>query len=121
MTLKEYMQKPHPISDETLGNGQFEVYNVIKMGNSRNRLDILVAHIGKQSYALGYVIKDGGKPSRTLMPSIFMTAMGDIKMLLYGLVKMLENKLEGKCSGEMRKVLSETLEELNINANDTNS
>lgn len=95
MTIDDYFFTEQPTDDTVSAEGIYKnTVNIEFADGNGNKIIITVAHIGMNLWAFGWTIRSGGKKplgSRICSPNV--TTKGDISKLMYGMAKMLKQKI----------------------------
>lgn len=95
MTINEYFTQKQPISTELINEVYYKDIQTITFGENDRYAQIKIAHIGTNTWAFGWEIKDG------LCKSIIsrdctshITTQGNIRKLVYGMTKVLQRQIK---------------------------
>lgn len=94
MTIDKYFTQQQPISTKVFNEIQYKNIQVITFGNKNRYVQIKIAHIGVDTWAFGWEIKDGEYKAivgRDCTSNI--TTRGDIKKLVFGMTKVLQRQV----------------------------
>lgn len=95
MTIKEYFAQQQPISTEIENEIFYKDIQTITFGSKYYYVQIKIAHIGTDTWAFGWVIKDGKYKSligRDCTSNI--TTRGNIRKLIFGMTKVLQRQVK---------------------------
>lgn len=94
MTINEYFTQKQPISTELVNEVYYKDIQTITFGDNDRYAQIKIAHIGANTWAFGWEIKDGlHKPVISRDCTSRITTQGNIRKLVYGMTKVLQRQI----------------------------
>lgn len=95
MTINEYFLQKQPINDDVVNEVFYkDVQNITFACDSECYATIKIAHIGVNTWAFGWEIKDGArKPVVCRECTSNITTRGEIRKLVYGMTKVLQRQV----------------------------